>query len=470
MAHTSACPLARVTHRSEADPNSLPAQRVRIQEHARALVSAHVTPGRVLALVLVCFTLLSASVLALTPAWESNDEPDHVRNVETLAGGHWYRITPGSGFESHQAPLYYLTLAGFQRLIRLPVQMPDGQLGPIGGGQLHGNYAHDVPQDGSDQRRLDLLRLPSIVFGLLAICLTFVAAGRLSEDRWTPVVAAALVAGVPRFVFLSGVINNDNLSNFLGAAGLAAALGLLMRPPGTRMRRVLAAGGIGAIVGLLVLTKVTNAFVAPGLMLAVLLIARDRAERVAVAGAFLGAALVVSGWWFVQNQARYGDPLAARASTDHLKALFPPLFAISGPAERIFVQIPQGVYKSLWYVSGYNQFSWRWFWYLPFWLGALVGLGGLFVRRETLRSQSRRAIWVLALVASGALAIVWVLGLQTSTEQARVAFVGLPAMATLVALGYERLRLAPALRFLLPGIGLIGVLAAIRYNVIIPYS
>ncbi len=440
-----------------------------VLERFGSWASVQLTPGRVLAMILICFALLAGAVLALTPPWEANDEPDHVRNIEVLAGGNWYRITPDSGFESHQAPLYYLTVATFQRLARLPVEMPDGQLGPVGGGQLHGNYAHDVPQDGKDQRLLDLLRLPSIIFGLLAIGLTYVAAKRVSRDRWTPVVAAALVAGVPKFVFLSAVVNNDNLSNFLGAAALAAALALLMTPPSSRRGRALGAGGVGLLFGMLVLTKVTNALVGPGLLVAVMLLGRDRRERLELAATFLGAALVVSGWWFVQNQSRYGDPLAARAATDHLKALFPPLFEIAGPAERIFVQIPKGVYKSLWYVSGYNQFSWRWFWYLPFWLGAFVGVAGLFWRRRALPT-TRQALWVLSLVAGGAIAIVWILGLQTSTEQARVAFVGLPAMAILVAVGYERLGMTPVWRFLLPAIGMVGTVAAIRYNVVIPYS
>ncbi len=43
-------------------------------------------------------------------------------------------------------------------------------------------------------------------------------------------------------------------------------------------------------------------------------------------------------------------------------------------------------------------------------------------------------------------------------------------MAILVAFGYERLGIAPAWRFPLPAIGAIGTVAAIRYNVIIPYS
>ena len=227
--------------------------------------------------------MLAAAVLALTPPWEANDEPDHVENIETLAGGHWYRITPKSGLESHQAPLYYLLLDAYQRAMRLPVEMPDGD-GPITN-HHPGLYVHAVPQDGRDQRRLDLLRLPSIVFGLAAICFTYLAARYISRDRWTPVVAAALVAGVPKFVFLSGVVNNDNLSNLLGGLGLALALCLLARPPSTERGRLIGAAAMGVVIGALTLTKLTNVMIGPGLLLAVLLIAhtvcasRDRRGR-----------------------------------------------------------------------------------------------------------------------------------------------------------------------------------------------
>jgi hypothetical protein len=35
-----------------------------------------------LALVLIVFVVLAATVAVKTPAWESNDEPDHVQNIE----------------------------------------------------------------------------------------------------------------------------------------------------------------------------------------------------------------------------------------------------------------------------------------------------------------------------------------------------------------------------------------------------
>jgi hypothetical protein len=43
-----------------------------------------------LAFVLIVFVVLASTIAVKTPAWESNDEPDHVQNIEALVAGHWY--------------------------------------------------------------------------------------------------------------------------------------------------------------------------------------------------------------------------------------------------------------------------------------------------------------------------------------------------------------------------------------------
>jgi hypothetical protein len=420
--------------------------------------------------VLVCFTLLSCTVLALTPPWEANDEPWHVQNTETILSGHWYRITHDANLESIQFPLYYMVLAGYQKLLREPVRMPDGVLAPIADNQQHGNFVHDVPQDGADQRLVDLLRLPNVVFGLLTIVFTFFAARRVARDPWTPVVAAAIVAGVPKFVFVSGVINNDNLSNAIGGAGLAAGLALVVAPPlGARARR-LAAVAIGLLAGAVVLTKITGSLIVPGLLLAVVLAAPDRREALKMGSIFLVAAFAVCGWWLVHNQVWYGDPIAGSAAYQHQREVLPGVFHIPGRLQQALVEVPKMIWSSFWYSSGWNQFSWRWFWYLPFWALSLAGVAGLVWRRRAPRQLGRKPLLVCSVLALGALASIWALGIQANTEQGRLAFMGLPAIALLIAFGYERLRVPVAWRFLLPTIGLIGTIAAIRYDVIIAYA
>src|SRR4051794_21887184 len=176
-----------------------------------------ITPRRTLVAIAGIWTALALVVAVATPPWEANDEPDHVQNVETLLSGHWYRIKPGGGFEPHQAPLYYAMLAGWQGAFGVSPRMPAPVFQPASAGVMHGNYQHNIPTDGADQREVDLLRLPGVLLGLITLLLASAITRRLTADPWTPVVAAGVVAGVPKFTFLSGVVNNDNLANALGA-------------------------------------------------------------------------------------------------------------------------------------------------------------------------------------------------------------------------------------------------------------
>jgi hypothetical protein len=217
------------------------------------------------------------------------------------------------------------------------------------------------------------------------------------------------------------------------------------------------------------LTKVTGALIAPGLLLAVILPARSRRDAFVATAAFVCAAFAVCGWWLIRNQIRYGDPLAAHAAYVHQRAVFPGVFSIYSAPRQILLEVPKRIYSSFWYDSGWNQFLWRWFWYLPFWALALFGVFALAWPNRRRRPASRHALWVAAAVAVGALASVWALGVQANTEEARLAFMGLPAIALLIALGYERVRLPVWSRLTLPAIGLIGTVLAIRYDVIIPY-
>ncbi len=179
--------------------------------------------------VIAIFVVLAAIIAVKTPAWESNDEPAHVQNIETLVAGHWYGMHLGklhlveifgqkhnlgvtSGAEAHQPPLYYLLLAGWQRLAGPAPRIPNP--GPKSIQTTHGSFAH---HGDADLHFLLWLRIPNIVLGALTIWFTFLAARLITSDPWTPVVAASIVAFLPKFVFLSAFVTNDNLVNLLGA-------------------------------------------------------------------------------------------------------------------------------------------------------------------------------------------------------------------------------------------------------------
>lgn len=423
-------------------------------------------PELALAAVIAIFVTLAIAVAVLTPPWEANDETDHVTNVQTVAAGRLYRIGRASGIESHQAPLYYILLAGWQRAFAIE---PRAFAVTSTESSANGRFRHDTPTDGADQRLVTLLRLPGVAFAVLTLLLTAATAWLVTRDPWTPVVAAAVVAGVPKFVFLSGVVNNDTLGALAGALTTYAAVHLVLRPPAGSRDRLIACGVVGACVGGAVLTKVTASTIAlPALVAAVAIAPAAGRAVLHVAAVSVGIALV-AGQWLVFNLLTYGDPLAARATSDYLRAAIPDLFHARTVFERVFYDVPRGVWKSFWYVSGWNQFSWPDWAYFPFWAGLVTTLVRWLQPVDPALAIPRRAVMVLvAAVAAGVVSIL-AAGVMTSQEQARIGFIGLSALGVLVAVGLERWRAPLAVRFALPALGIIGTVVAIRQDIVTIY-
>ena len=361
-----------------------------------------------------------------------------------------------TGDEAHQAPLYYLMLAGWQRFVGVPVKPPYSSKGRLGTIETsHGYFAH---HSSSDHQFLLWLRLPNVRLGALTVLFAFFAVRLVTSDPWTPVVGASIVAFLPRFVFLSSFATNDNLVDLLGAVLTVTALRYARAPSRWRM------AAVGAIVGLLVLTKLS---VLPiGIVLVVLpLMARDWRTRVEYFGVGVLSTLVFSTWYLIQNTVRHGDPLALTASTRYLTQvaavgtiLWTP-YRVGNWLSLIVVHVPERILDSFWYQSGWNEFHWSWPVNVIFFLVLAGAFAGLVHRHIDHKAVAK--LWTIAI--AGFLS-VWALAFQTGTFEARYAFVGLVAVACLAALGLESWRLP--VRFLLPAMGLCGTLIAIQQNVL----
>ena len=251
-----------------------------------------------LALIVFGFVVLASVVAYKTPAWQSSDEPEHVQNIETLVSGRWYGIdldckpnpltvelNSCNGDEAQQAPLYYLLMAGWQKIAGLPPE-------------VHPQLAQDVTF-------LQWLRFGNILLGVGTVLMAFLAARVVARDRWTPLIAASLVAFFPGFLFLSAFVTNDNLVNLLGAILTYCALRFCR---GGTTQWMLATGGA---FGLLVTTKLSVLPLAPLIPLLAFLAPTWRRRGWLLACGLLSA-LAVSGWYLIQNWVRYGDPLAPR--------------------------------------------------------------------------------------------------------------------------------------------------------------
>jgi 4-amino-4-deoxy-L-arabinose transferase-like glycosyltransferase len=416
--------------------------------------------GAVVAL-LVLFAILVGLVAVATPPWEANDEPDHFANAASIADGRMYRVEPGAGFEPHQPPLYYTLLAGEMRLLRIDRTAPELVATADDGAHQGLLWNHSVVTDGADTRRVLPLRMAGILLGIVTVLSAYGLTRLLTDVLWTPVLAAAIAAFVPRFVFLSGVLNNDNLATALASvATFLVALSIGRRLPTRYNSAALIAAGV--VLGAGLLAKLTVAPVAFVLVVAVGLWSTDRLRSVA---SVLAPTILVFVFWPLRNMLEYSDPFLTSTAKAYFLETLPALILETPTFRRAFVELPQGVWSSFWYTSGWNQFRWVWWAYVPFWTLTLIGLLGVVSQWSRRQKEQKRIAFLAIGVSLAGFSNVWLAGLQTTQHQARIAFVGLAAMAGLVAIGYEWVRWVP-LRFALPAVGLVGTIYAIWTDVL----
>ncbi len=119
-----------------------------------------------------------------------------------------------------------------------------------------------------------LIRFFSILLGAGTVTCTYLIARSLFPDQ--PAVAlgaTAINAFIPMFVFISASVNNDNLVVFLSAVVLWLLVGIVQR--GGSAKRLL---GVGIVIGLAALSKLSALGLLPLAALA-LLLRRDRAGQ-----------------------------------------------------------------------------------------------------------------------------------------------------------------------------------------------
>jgi hypothetical protein len=264
-----------------------------------------------------------------------------------------------------------------------------------------------------------------VIIGALTVLATFFALRLIAKDPWTPVVAASIVAFLPRFIFLSAFVTNDNLVNLLGAILVFVTLKFVQAPTGWRM------ASVGAVLGLLVTAKLSALPVAIVLVASTWLVPGWK-HRSKLFGVGALTALGVSGWYLIQNTVRYGDPLARAASARYLAQVgglgtFAGLpYKIGNPFTLVLVDVPRRVVNTFWYQSGWNQFHWMWPVNVIFWLVLATALAGLICS-----GIDRGVVVILTAITVAGFMSVWIVATQTSTYEARYAFVGLAAVAAL---------------------------------------
>ncbi|NIN63294.1 MAG: hypothetical protein GTO63_00965, partial [Anaerolineae bacterium] len=423
--------------------------------------------------ILILYVILATAYSVIVPLGEAPDEVPHFTYIRyiTLHGNLPVGAEEHEGF---QPPLYYLIGAAATSwidtedyAIRANGDYSFTEDRPPFNLLLH-TTAESFPYRGW-ALAWHLIRLLSVAMGATTVWATYrIAKEIFPAYEYIAVGAAAFNAFLPQFLFISGVVNNDNLATTLSSLALLVVVKILK---GARLYRNFLL--LGALVGLGVLAKASllNFFVIVIIVIGLVLWQERREKGLALLvrrGAILLGLVVVpflliAGWWFIRNQILYGDPLGWG-------------LVLAANALR---EAPLTLGDIQWLIWGlYRSFWLRWIGIeleLLFYAGltipcvlAFAGLMTLFRTRERIPPPAPLFLSVLGLyiiMVAGSL-IPWtatVLG----TDQARLLYPAVSAIAIFMFLGWAQLVPRRGGNYLASGVAggmlVFAIVAPVRY-------
>ena len=428
-----------------------------------------------LAAIVGAYLLLGAAYSLVVPAFEAPDEPMHLYYAYFIAEHRRLpnQLTnpPEAPGEGHQPPLYYLALAPVARLLPLPEQLvrdiveldwatwqlPSPRAGewyeakprllhlaprlPAGTVRGAAHFCPDPEREyapGSWRLTVHLLRLPSLLFGVVVVICTYLVARWAGAAFHYALLGAALVAFLPQFLFVSGTISNDNLANALAA--LVLALWARYWKAGLTVTR---AALLGGLCGLALLAKMTTAFLLPLGVIGAVMVARPLRRGPLLALVLLLATAVVVSPWLVRNTLLYGDPLATEMQIRTLGGPGRPLPTHSLLSPYFLRYLPVTLLLSFRGVFGHMDLPGTLRGALIFYSVLAAGAVGVMTElacpgRAGLSGERRLVGWII--IGLGlALGLIIHYNLTFPQAQGRYLFPTLPVVGTLGALGLERL-------------------------------
>jgi hypothetical protein len=405
-------------------------------------------PHREIGLVLIAFIGLGLLYSAITPLFEAPDEQWHFAFVQHVASGRGLPIQ-ATGQPEHlarqegsQPPLYYLLAAAATFWI------DTSDFPGIVWENPH--YGYDVPGVVNDNKNLfihtqaetfpyrgavlaiHIARGLSVLIGALGVLFTYLLTLEILPGRqFLAAGAAALVAFIPQFLFVSGAVSNDSSIVAMAALALWMMLRMLRRP--FSLSRVI---WLGVATGLAALAKVSGL----GLVfIAALVLAyghRNDYRRLAVSlGVFCATVLTVAGWWYLRNWLLYGEVTGTEMMVRIFGARAAPLTGAQWLAQL------SEVWETFWIGFGWGNIrAAPWVYAFLRVLVVLSSLGlvvGLVRRRAQLRVTLVKAVPLIVLAAWIGFAFVELVHWMDITQapHGRLFFPVLPALAPLLVYG-----------------------------------
>jgi len=357
-----------------------------------------------LPLILALYLLLALTYSIVTPLFEASDELWHYPMIRHIADhGSLPVQNPNASDaeqpwrqEGSQPPLYYVLGAALTFWIDtsdmadvrwLNPHADNGIVTQDGNTNLVIHTRHEAFPWRGTVLAVHLVRLASVWMGAGTVLFTYLIARELFPDRHEIALGAAAVnAFLPMFLFISGAVNNDNLTWLLCSAALWQLLRLVdphqaSRPPTVRPSDRRAFLWLGLTLAAGALTKTSALGLLPLTALAIGCVAwRRRSWRYFIEGGVITAGLVgmIAGWWFWRNLQLYGDflgmsmfyqVLGTRANPASLRQLWGERHSFARAGWGIFGGI--NVPMAGWIYDALNWMA----------IAAAIGLGLALIRR-----------------------------------------------------------------------------------------
>jgi 4-amino-4-deoxy-L-arabinose transferase-like glycosyltransferase len=390
------------------------------------------------------FVVLAFAYSVIVPLGEAPDEVSHWAYVQSLLAHSRLPAPEGAVLgEAHQPPLYYLigALATFwiPRQDFQVIANPDFVLDDPQTPNLLLHTRREAFPYHDDALAWHLVRLLSVALGLVTVWATSRLASEVfPSDPWIAFGATALIAFLPEFLFISAVVNNDNLIVMLSTLSVLQMFRMMQRPS-----RRCDAAVLGMLLGLAPLAKLSGLVVWLIAAAIFFFLAHKTSQWKDVVFDFtlcFGIATAIVAPWVIYNWQQYGDPFG-----------WPLVLAVT-PVRQTpmsfgdWIGIIQGLFTSFWgRFGGALQLQMADAVYATLGAAGFLALLGWIGYAQDARKQklaaSVRAIfilfaafWLLMLAAY----VRWTLTVL-GTDQARQLFPGLPLLAIFLAAGLARL-------------------------------
>lgn len=416
-------------------------------------------PRRIFLAILAIYLALAVGYSVVVPLGEAPDEADHYAYIVYLGVHRSLPVGP-EVTQSKHPPLYHATAAAISAWTGLDFTFlrsnPDAL--PLGSNKPPNFFVHTTlesfPWRGG-ALALHLARLLSVTLGAVTVWATWRLGNQVFPGRPAiGLVAAAFLAGLPGFLFISGSANNDNAAGAMGALVVLLCAATISR--GLRWRRTTL---LGLFLGLGLLAKVGTLALWPLVALAVggawwlgrLPTVHGTARSkggisllAAIAHTALayGLGLLLAAPWWLRNWRIYGDPFGwdlVRATVDQRVGAI-------------------GLTEALWLLEGFHPTFWGRFAAagqvsLPPWVYMLAAIATVVIiigavrfllrsplttNRSPLTINHSLALHLTLLAAAPILMFLSIYrysAIALGTDQARLMWPALSAMAVWVGVG-----------------------------------